>query len=158
MKNKLLITSMVLMPFIAVLFGCVGENTGATISAAYNGGTAESASCAILESGSYCNINITVQNNQTGAPLFIAFTSDQNNVNAGLPAGFAVTSTFANCAQAMNSNITKAQTCPANIQYTGGNPGRTGYVYYMLCTGNSCSSTGNPVATSNGIAFGSAAN
>lgn len=104
------------------------------------------ASCLQLESDSgnqYCQIQLTVQNNQSNKALTIAYTTDPSNVNIGLPAGYSVGS-LSSCQSAMNNNVGTQQKCSTYIQYNGGNYNASANVYFMLCSGN-CSTNGNPV-------------
>ena len=152
MKN-LVITGVLLAPFAVLFSSCgLGDSAQGSISSAINTQYSTESSCLQLESGSgnqYCSVNVTVQNNQTGKPLSIFYTTDTNNVNAGLPAGYTITwsPSLSTCQSAMNSNIGTSQVCSASIQYTGGNVGASANVYFMLCSGGSCSSTGNPIVT-----------
>lgn len=152
MKN-LIMTGMLLTPLALLFSGCgLGDSAEGSISATINTQYSTESSCLQLESGSgnqYCSVNVTVQNNQTGTPLSIFYTTDTNNVNAGLPAGYSITwsPSLSSCQSAMNSNIGTSQVCSASIQYTGGNVGALANVYFMLCTGGNCSTAGNPIVT-----------
>lgn len=122
------------------------DNTSGQISSSIVSPSTAS-SCLQLESNSgnqYCEIQLTVQNNQTNKPLTISYTTDTSNINVGIPAGYHVGS-LSNCQTAMNNNIGAQQVCSSYIQYSGGNYNASANVYFMLCSGN-CSTNGNPVA------------
>lgn len=147
MKN-LVLTGVLLAPLAVLFSGCgLGDGAQGSISAAIASPSTAS-TCLQLESGSsnqYCQITLTVQNNQTNSPLSIFTTTDPNNVSLTLPKVYAVD--LGTCQTTMNnsSNIGTSHQCSASIQYTGGLESAAYSVYFMLCNGN-CSSAGNPIA------------